>query len=445
MSSQNQEIQHLADAMFDGLLDSAGVQRLEQLLAGDPSCLQAYLEVVNLHGELLHQADSQTDEQAAVGVLRRFSEHCEQRQAALGRWSWGISITAAVILCGSLGWLASSNLFRPVPLGTVAHLTNDASLRRGSFSLGQTIRKGNLIEVKSGVVSIELPHTMLDLSGPATIKVVDENQIDLISGTVTATVRHGGEGFVIRTTDSEIVDLGTEFLVTYDAEKGTDVSVRRGRARASLLDQQGIPAKVLELTTSRAAKFSRARGELSESPFQPEHYERLDRVRGGIRSISGQLRTPSRVPPSLIAGDEVTLNHMLVLPERQNVILEKPLTVGSLSGDVILPAGSVVSSYLVHYDPQNIAKYAPRGSLTFYDPVVATITNATDLVATDQIFGLPDLRYESRSFRGLEPDADEVRISDDRRTVSVFFKMSPPEYLDQLRLLVISQQGLTSP
>jgi len=439
MPSPLDEVRSLTDSMFDGQINASDLQRLEGMIVNDPACLQTYLEMVNLHGALIRQADRQTDEQTVITVLQEFSDACESREAR-SRWRDVMIMTASVLVaCGFCGWLFMGEVFRPAALGNIAHLTNNVNLNSGQAELGQMIRQGSTISVEQGVVSIELGSVIIDLQGPAEVKLHDIKQVQLRQGMLTAKVRPGGEGFTVRTPDAEVIDMGTEFLVRYDAATGTDVSVRRGRAKASLLDKAGQPTKMLELTAARAAHLDIHKATLVESRFDSEPFERGDRTRGTIRSISGQLRTMNEPPTSLVSEKTTTSNFMLVIPERQNVVLTENLQVETATGKTVLPAGSTVSSYLVHYDPTSLAIYAPRGAITFFGKISAAIVDSKTLTATDAIFGLPEIDYETRDFRGLELKADEIRLSDDKETVSFFFGMESPTYLDQVRILITTE------
>jgi len=318
-------------------------------------------------------------------------------------------------------------------------MTSDTRASSGTLELGQVVRAGSTLSVKSGVLSIELPHVMLDLLGPARLKLNDLHRVELQKGTLTVRVGPGGEGFTVRTADAEVVDFGTEFSVKYDSGQGTAVSVRHGRVRSSLLDHENVSSKVLELTANRAARLQRGTATLSEVVFQPEAFEQVDRARGKIHSLTGQIRTTTNTPASLLSEQTTTPNHILVLPEQQNVILQADLVIDTLKGQVRLPAGAVVSSYLVHYDPTTSAAYAPRGAIKFSGTIAGAIVNTEALLQTDSLFGIPDLPYEVRPSRGLELQDDLVQMSEDQQTISFFFRMSPPEYQDQVRVLVYSE------
>lgn len=433
------EVRRLADAFFDGDLSPADMARLESLIDHDTACLHAYVERLDFHGELLERADPQSNEQAAVGVIRDFSEACARRETREHRRFVLLSVGAFTTVCAVCGWLLLGELLRPAPLGSIAHLTENASSSSRTLELGQVLRKGATVSVDEGVLTLELPHVTLDLLGPAELKLNELKQVQLHRGTLTARVHPGGEGFLVRTPDAEVTDLGTEFSVRYEPRAGTNVSVRRGRVRGSLLDTDGLPSRVLELTAHRAAKFDRPKGELMESQMEMAPFEQVDRTRGTIRSITGQLRTTTEPPRSLLSEVTTTPNHMLILPEQQRVVLEQDLEIQTDAGITRLPAGTVISSYLVHYDPTTSVSMAPRGAITFFESIAAVITDTENLKKTDALLGLPETVYETRRSRGLEAD-DDVRVSDDRQTVSFFFRMESPEYQDQARVLVVHHE-----
>lgn len=432
------EVRQLADALFDGDLDQAGIVRLEQLIDSSPECLRAYVERLDFHGALLDQADPHTNQQAALLVLQDLSENWEIRASRARIWMMVSSSVCAAVLCGLLVWIFSRHPDQPTPIGSIAHLSTDASSSVGDLELGRVLQAGSFVQLDSGILSIELPYVIVDLIGPAKMKLNSQQQIELHQGTLTARVSPGGEGFTVRTPDAEVVDFGTEFSVHYDPVQGTDVAVRRGRVRSSLLGPMDAMTQVLDLTANRAARLRRQEEHISETVFQPNVFLQVDQARGSIRSVTGQLRTAHESPVSLESEKTTTPNHMLIVPERQNLTLEFDLEVESLSGRLRIPAGTSISSYLVHYDPTALAEYAPRGSIRFFGEIAGVVASSKGLVNTDAIFGLPGTTYEGGEFRGLELTDDTIQVSEDRQTVSFFFRMSPPEYQDQVRILVYS-------
>jgi len=431
-----EEARLLADAMYDRRMNAETMHRLDQLITGDQGCLQAYVERIDLHGEILKRSQERRQANLAANAVARMVQARDWRETRRAR-SFVVS-TAACILCvvGLIGWLVwPKNAFSP-QVGTVATLTANVPMD-SVLELGQVLHKGKVLSIREGIATLQLPHVLVDLIGPAKVRLLNSRQIELQSGSLHAVVQGGGEGFTVSTQDSRIVDLGTEFLVTRSSEKGTQVSVRRGRTQATLLDWHGTPAKVLELTDNRAATFHQQSEQAHEIDFQPETFRSVDETRGGLRSIDGSLRTPAQPPLMLNSNQLTTPNHMLVIPERQHVVLKQDLVITGLEGPSTIPAGSTVSSYLIHYDPTDRVSFAPRGGVTFFGRIVAVLVSSTALGATDAQFGQELASYETADFRALELDEDQVRISSDRKTISFFFGVKLPGSLDEARILVV--------
>lgn len=437
-SSPIEELRELVDRLFDDRIDDAGIARIDQLIVNDPACLQTYVERLDFHGELVEQADRRSPEATTVGVLNRFSDACEAREARLHWRTNMFMIVCSLLMAVGLGSVYYSAVLVPAPIGTVASLSTDLQTEI-PLELGQFVRWGQTIQVSQGIASLQLPGVIVDLVGPVSLKLERKNRVFLTDGTVVAKVEPDGIGFMIRTPDTEVVDLGTEFLVHRDPHQGTHVSVRKGEAHATLLDWRGTPTKVIELTASRAVELNHSTEVLKEVAYSVERFTPVDRSRKGIRRLTGALRTVAGIPASLASDQLITPNHLLVIPEQQ-ILLTSPLTVESISGSVTIPAGATVSSYLIHYDPTDAVSFAPRGAVNFFGKIAAIIGHSSGLVKTDSLFGQPETMFESQDFRELELDEDEILISDDKKTASFYFGVSPPEFLDEARILVIDAE-----
>lgn len=440
-SPSTDEVRALTDALFDGQADGAQMKRLESLILGDLSCLQAYVQQINFHSVISQMARNRTPEESAVAILQDFARAVRLRDRK-ERWAWALLIagtTCSLLLIAGVVFMRLG-AFRSSPLATISSLSTNVRTGSESVELGRIVRRGESMTVTDGILSLQLPHVLIDVVGPATFQLEGPGRIALKTGTLVANVEPQGAGFTVKTPTAEVVDFGTEFRVQHLPAKGTDVSVRRGRVQASLLDQRGQATQLLELTDHRAAEFPVSSDAAREVNFQPEDFIHVDRSRGGIRSINGMLRTCPEIPASFMNSQVRTHNHILIVPEQQNVILDHDLVVDGLEGPLRIPAGSSVSSYLIHYDPPADLSRAPRGAVRFIDQITTVIVKSEDLVATDALFGLPGTQFESASYRGLELglDEDQAQVSKDRYTVSFHFDMSPPQNLDEVRVLIVT-------
>lgn len=122
---------------------------------------------------------------------------------------------------------------------------------------------------------------------------------------------------------------------------------------------------------------------------------------------------------------------------------ELPLGIPGPAEEGVIPAGTEVSSYFVHFDvPGDMA-----GSDV--EPVSFTITSSSEILAlivyskkirtTDEIVGAPGVEYQAGPnyyMRGLDEE-ETVSWSSDRRTLEVTFD---PYYVDQFRLVTRTSQ-----
>jgi len=428
------EVRNLADAVFDRQIDEASLERLQFLLLSDISCLQAYLERIDFHGELRDRAMGASAPEQSMRVTLENLRIVSTARRPLRLWLGYSALLASFFIILLAGWEVLSGTFHR-PVGNIINLSDNArGSNVGSLELSQVIRRGSVVSIADGFLSLQLPHVLVDLQAPTTIRIHSQGEVELVSGTLNALVSKGGEGFHVRTADALVTDLGTEFMVEYSVGKGTHVSVNRGRAEASLLDWKGQSTKTLEVTAGRAARFDKQSAVAKETEFQPEKFQAVERNRGKIRSITGDIRTCTQPPQTLTSDQMITANHLLVIPEQQSVILDQALVVNGKT----IPAGTRLSSYLVHYNPTADAQFAPRGSITFMGRIAAVAVESRDLNSTDTTFGLSQSTYEKQDFRELELDEDEIQLSDDQRTISFFFGMSPPTFLDEVRVFVLS-------
>ena len=147
---------------------------------------------------------------------------------------------------------------------------------------------------------------------------------------------------------------------------------------------------------------------------------------------------------------------IFLFDEQQDLTLAGPLTVdSSTTGSTVLPAGSRVTSYLLHHDKVggSAAGVTLQGSYTFPERVLGFIHSISRLESTDASLGTPGscppspppsgLCYETNDAagRGLELPADVIDVQPDGRTVS--FTMGTNTGLDNVRVLVGSLPGGT--
>ena len=121
-----------------------------------------------------------------------------------------------------------------IPPSLVAKLTqvsDDAQWATSeTMSPGMDLPWGKILTLKKGLAEIEFRSgaTVL-LQGPIAYRLDGTNASFLQAGTLTAQVPKSASGFSVATPNTKVVDLGTEFGMTVDAKKATEVHVFVGK------------------------------------------------------------------------------------------------------------------------------------------------------------------------------------------------------------------------
>lgn len=151
-------------------------------------------------------------------------------------------------------------------------------------------------------------------------------------------------------------------------------------------------------------------------------------VTGGT-ALSAEGRFVVKTDPiGTVGQDDQQSANLFAFGERQNFLLTSPLTVNIPGGDVqqagiVIPAGSVVSSYYIVFDPKKHRTI--KGTVHFSTSVLGIITSR-DLLTASDLFGNPTAVYQNPDLRGLEAAAGDAATLADAQTVSVSFSASSP-------------------
>ena len=186
---------------------------------------------------------------------------------------------------------------------------------------------------------------------------------------------------------------------------------------------------------------------LTPSMVAANYNAKLHAVGFGVKMVSGGALLPAARPTNVALGAAES-NSLQVIQERQHELLSA-LAINSVisGGGTItasnspfsagnLAAGTEFNSYLLHFDPTGSAggDVTAAGSIQFAHDIVALVTDASDLVATDSILGSLG-QYGPGADRGLLlAGADFVTISADRRTLSFSITLAAND-VSQFRVL----------
>jgi len=252
------EILQLADAAIDGTLDSAQLQRLEQLVLGDKQAAEIYVHYVAMsatlrmtHGNPIDISPLHVAEEPGVTSAQLVDSSQRMGQGAsqgmgwkpIAAWSLGCLAVVASWLVLLSPWTVDQPPLPvphlpvphlPVPhLPVIAQLVETKGCRWDSGTLptaaGAQLVAGRL-KLAAGLARIVFSSGVeVQLESPAELELVSPMLCRVNSGKLVATVPEGAQGFVVETPTSVVTDFGTEFGVSVGNDASAVVQVFQGR------------------------------------------------------------------------------------------------------------------------------------------------------------------------------------------------------------------------
>ncbi|MBX2852813.1 MAG: FecR family protein [Phycisphaeraceae bacterium] len=323
---------------------------------------------------------------------------------------------------------------------------------------GQALVAGRTLTLKQGIAEITTNRgAVVVVEAPATVELIDSpNALRLHTGKLVGICETDpSKGFLVRTPDMDVTDLGTRFGVSC-RDGGTYLRVFEGEvyaapAQASDADEQKVVAAGESvIVASDALRVERV-------DHVAERFVATMQAVAQAPTLTGDIRYEPSIPSDLRIGAYES-GELRLFQERTNVEMSGPVAVNvigpgrfeneALQQPVALKP-SKVDSYLIHLDtlPGDGSGRIHRATVRFERPIVGVITSTQAMSQTHALLGLPDVRYGSTSdgksgrYTGLDQSTDQhpetVEVSDDRRTLTLH--LSTGDGIDQARVLIESQ------
>jgi hypothetical protein len=317
----------LVDDYCSGLIDEAGLRRLETILLDSEAARRHFVAYFHHHTEMQfairagHAAEQALERLAAAtrpaGRGSRRPRPWLRRPHA--QWWMGTAVGVAVTAV-VLGTLWMSRPIRRVfwgaepsasePSGNIAWLVNAQDCRWAGKDQepGRDMRSGKTLELERGLAEIEFERgARVILQGPAGLELVSGTMARLRYGTLTARVPERAKGFTVLSPHGKVVDMGTEFGLSVDSVGATTVRVFVGEVEAFPLAagataSLGVtvhPNQTAQIDKRTVALDSRARREdavtyvraILPPPIRTERTLRLDFTRpipGTLLDVEGR-------------------------------------------------------------------------------------------------------------------------------------------------------------
>lgn len=425
---------------------------IRQCIENDPQSLNYYAMWMEfeaaLHWTLVCDPPELPEEMARIGRWMRWSRYVQTAMT--------MSAGILVLIIGLQVWqgiTARADSLIQSPL-LAARMVSKGQVLRSGRSPGRlgAIFPGEELSFRQGELLVQMGNgTELAVTGPADLKFLSGHEVDLRQGKLYARVPPPSRGFTVLSRQTKIVDLGTVFGVHIQPDQGVQVHVLEGTVSAAspLFQQRNIQnGEAHEFADDGHLRWS--------GPAQEELFEGQLALLQGITEVTGPILVLDTPPKSVQSKGLIAMEGGVLFRETIAVQLSEPLlvippcleTLSKRSSPelVTLPAGTKVTSYLIHSeDPR---QWPVHSRITFDGEIAGFALTRDQLDRTDQQFGHPGTQYPSTQYavprtraRGavLKEEGDQLTTSADRKTMDVVMNYSGSGF-DQIRVFVFANE-----
>ncbi len=291
--SKAKQIEQLVSAILDQGLTSERQTQLEELLNHDPEACELYLNLVTTDAHLQRQLGGQLPDIPGLPTAS------SSQPIRSGR-SWR-HLAAIIILViglflgfGLAGWWRHHTR-SPIYVATLRNAI-DASWQT-DLKIGSPLKQGHL-RLNRGLAEIELfDGTNLILEAPVRLDLLTPNSLELVQGTLVATVPVQAQGFLVKTPIADVVDLGTRMGVRVDPRGTTWTRVFQGQVEVSPRD---LTAKPLRLTQNQAAVVTP--GTMLVQTIRPDSLKFPEPPRTYNPVVNGDFEIPEAISVQGVPG-----------------------------------------------------------------------------------------------------------------------------------------------
>jgi hypothetical protein len=269
------EFRRLLDEYCSDLLDEAGLRELEAQLLASESARRAFVAYFHLHTELEfamragRAADSALEIIKQRGRVRPGPRTWRRRHVALMSTAAAALVLAGLGLALGLGRTRTgpgperrplvAPEARAYPKVDYAHgLAMLLKLEKVEWEPGQGPHPGpgdvlpaSRLRLRSGRATLSFFNgVVLIAEGPADFELVSAERVFCRRGRLRTRVPRGAEGFVVASTRSAVMDLGTDFAIDVDDDGKARVLVHEGQTEGAVLSESGMPQRSLRMVPS---------------------------------------------------------------------------------------------------------------------------------------------------------------------------------------------------
>ena len=258
----DERLDSLVGQLREGRLSEAEAAELRQLLQSHPDARRRFAEHMFLAATLKLDGEEWLREGMHAGWVATTGER------RVG-WAWfgaGVALAATILLPLVILWPG-----RPTPAvieGAGGFVDQGVAVLAEAVDAqwaGTAVRPRIGASLPQGRLKLEKGWARIDfysgasvvLQGGADLELVSPMESILHGGAIRAHVPEHAQGFVVRSGQLKLVDLGTSFGMRVDAEKGTEVHVFEGKVQLHDAASADQDARGRELTQGAAVRIAR--------------------------------------------------------------------------------------------------------------------------------------------------------------------------------------------
>ena len=260
----DQQLLTLIAEVLDGTLDNDSRETLNDLLKTNPDARRLYRDHMELHARLhLDYTGGLATEAMPVSLPSSANSTVSGATVTYFAKPWGVlaavlAVAACITLIATFSWLQQSEETSMAGQPTEANIESFVTIKQvraarwesGKLLTAVGARLGTgTMRLSEGLVTLQFDSgAEVNLEAPSELTLIDAMNVYLVKGTVVADIPDSATGFRVTTPWAEVVDFGTRFSVSVDAETGgTRTQVYEGLVKV----QSQLSDEVVSLKTGQ--------------------------------------------------------------------------------------------------------------------------------------------------------------------------------------------------
>ncbi|MEM9345925.1 MAG: hypothetical protein AAGB26_04825 [Planctomycetota bacterium] len=306
---------------------------------------------------------------------------------------------------------------------------------------GEDLFAGQRLQLIDGFAEVTTARgAVAVIEAPARFELLNDNALRLETGKLVGLCETPtSKGFVVKTVQGDVIDVGTAFGVIVDEDGTVGVRVFTGSVEVSAgpTATEKQPLNEGELARVHSGSVEKVKYDTTLD-FQTSMPSREVMPR-----LTGQVRWLSTPPPSIMHSALADANNAYLFLEKGNALVPAGTKINSSGplkpiGDksrAVIGEDTRVDAYILHFDSLEDGGSA-HGTIVFDRPIIGVITNHMLLNQSDQHFAHPQVDYPAgHPTRGFENP--QVEIGPDGRSLLVSIERAARKSSgDHLRILV---------